>query len=45
VGRYAEIAPPTVTVSATYSCATAETMADTVAVPLEEQINGAIGTS
>jgi hydrophobe/amphiphile efflux-1 (HAE1) family protein len=40
VGQYPEIAPPTVTVTASYPGATAETMADTVAVPLEEQING-----
>ena len=40
VGQYPEIAPPTVTVTATYPGATAETMAETVAVPLEEQING-----
>ena len=40
VGQYPEIAPPTVTVTAAYPGATAETMADTVAVPLEEQING-----
>jgi HAE1 family hydrophobic/amphiphilic exporter-1 len=40
VGQYPEIAPPTVTVSASYPGATAETMAATVATPLEEQING-----
>ncbi|WP_442680660.1 efflux RND transporter permease subunit [Sphingomonas sp. ASY06-1R] len=40
VGQYPEIAPPTVTVTAAYPGATAETMAETVAVPLEEQING-----
>ncbi|WP_419825942.1 efflux RND transporter permease subunit [Sphingomonas sp.] len=40
VGQYPEIAPPTVTVSASYPGATAETMAETVATPLEEQING-----
>jgi hydrophobe/amphiphile efflux-1 (HAE1) family protein len=40
VGQYPEIAPPTVTVTASYPGATAETMADTVAVPLEERING-----
>lgn len=40
VGQYPEIAPPTVTVQATYPGATAETMAETVAVPLEQQING-----
>ncbi len=40
VGEYPDIAPPTVTVQASYPGATAETMAETVAVPLEEQING-----
>ncbi len=40
VGQYPEIAPPTVVVSATYPGATAETLADTVAGPLEEAING-----
>ena len=40
VGQYPEIAPPTVTVSTSYPGATAETMAETVAVPLEQQING-----
>jgi hydrophobe/amphiphile efflux-1 (HAE1) family protein len=40
VGQYPDIAPPTVTVSANYPGATAETMAETVATPLEEQING-----
>ena len=40
VGQYPEIAPPTVTVQAQYPGATAETMAETVAVPLEQQING-----
>jgi len=40
VGQYPEIAPPTVTVNASYPGATAETVAETVAVPLEQQING-----
>src|SRR6202166_2830077 len=40
VAQYPEIAPPTVTVTATYPGATAETMAETVATPIEEQING-----
>jgi HAE1 family hydrophobic/amphiphilic exporter-1 len=40
VAQYPEIAPPTVVVNATYPGATAETLADTVAVPLEESING-----
>src|SRR5579871_4295217 len=40
VAQYPEIAPPTVTVTANYPGATAETLAETVATPLEEQING-----
>ncbi|MCF8709394.1 efflux RND transporter permease subunit [Rhizorhapis sp. SPR117] len=40
VGQYPEIAPPTVVVSATYPGATAETLSETVAAPLEESING-----
>ena len=43
VGQYPEIAPPTVVVTATYPGATAETLADTVAGPLEEAINGVEG--
>jgi len=38
--QYPEVAPPTVVVTAAYPGATAETMADTVAVPLEQAING-----
>lgn len=40
IGQYPEIAPPTVVVNATYPGATAETLAETVAAPLEESING-----
>ena len=40
VDQYPAIAPPTVSVSATYPGATAEELADTVAAPLEQQING-----
>src|SRR5690242_18483582 len=40
VAQYPEIAPPTVIVTATYPGATAETLAETVATPLEESING-----
>jgi hydrophobe/amphiphile efflux-1 (HAE1) family protein len=40
VDQYPEIAPPTVTVNALYPGATAEEIADTVAAPLEQQING-----
>src|SRR5258707_476249 len=40
VAQYPEIAPPTVVVTASYPGATAETLAETVATPLEEAING-----
>jgi HAE1 family hydrophobic/amphiphilic exporter-1 len=40
VDQYPRIAPPSVTVSATYPGASAEVMADNVAAPLEQQING-----
>ncbi len=40
IAQYPQIAPPTVTVSATYPGANAETVAKTVATPIEEQING-----
>src|ERR1700744_6425093 len=40
IAQYPEIAPPTVTVSASYPGANAKTVAETVATPIEEQING-----
>src|SRR4051812_33862427 len=40
ISQYPEIVPPTVTVTATYPGASAETLADTVAAPIEQQING-----
>jgi len=40
VSQYPEVVPPTVTVSAVYPGASAETIADTVASPLEQEING-----
>lgn len=40
VAQYPEIAPPTVTISATYPGASAETLAKTVAAPIEEQLSG-----
>ena len=43
VAQYPEIAPPTVTVSATYPGASAEVLQQTVAAPIEEQINGVDG--
>jgi hydrophobe/amphiphile efflux-1 (HAE1) family protein len=40
VSQFPEVVPPTVTVSANYPGASAETVADTVAAPIEQQING-----
>lgn len=40
VAQYPDITPPTVMVSAVYPGADASTVASTVAVPIEEQING-----
>ncbi len=40
IAQYPEITPPTIFVIASYPGASAETVADTVATPLEEQING-----
>ena len=40
VAQYPSIAPPTVVVNATFPGANAETLAETVAAPLEESING-----
>jgi multidrug efflux pump len=43
VSQYPEIAPPTVTISTAYPGASAETIANTVAAPIEEQLSGAEG--
>lgn len=40
IAQYPEIVPPTVTVSAAYPGANAKVVADTVATPIEEQVNG-----
>jgi HAE1 family hydrophobic/amphiphilic exporter-1/multidrug efflux pump len=40
ISMYPNIIPPMVTVAAQYPGATAETIAETVAAPIEEQING-----
>jgi HAE1 family hydrophobic/amphiphilic exporter-1 len=40
VAQYPEVAPPTIQVTASYPGASAETVANTVAAPLEQQING-----
>ncbi len=43
VAQYPEITPPTVMVSAHYPGANAETVAQTVGVPIEQQVNGVEG--
>jgi len=43
VAQYPEISPPTVTISTVYPGASAETIAQTVAAPIEEQLSGAEG--
>ena len=40
IAQYPEIAPPTVSITATYPGASAETLATTVAAPIEEQLSG-----
>src|SRR6516162_9890634 len=43
VAQYPEIATPTVEVSAYYPGANAQVVADTVAAPIEQQVNGVEG--
>jgi len=43
LAQYPEIAPPTILVAAPYPGASAETLAETVAAPLEQEINGVEG--
>ena len=40
VAQYPEIAPPTVVISATYAGANAQVVAETVATPIEQEVNG-----
>jgi multidrug efflux pump subunit AcrB len=40
IAQYPEITPPTVEVSASYPGANAQVVADTVAAPIEQQVNG-----
>ena len=40
IAEYPEIAPPTVNISATYPGASATVIADTVAAPIEQEVNG-----
>src|SRR3954454_25350098 len=43
VAQYPEISPPAVTISITYPGASAQVVADTVAAPIEQQVNGVPG--
>ena len=43
VAQFPEITPPTVQVSAVYPGANAETVAQTVGIPIEQQVNGVDG--
>ena len=43
ISEYPEVVPPSVVVRATYPGANPRTIAETVAAPLEEQINGVEG--
>lgn len=40
IAQYPEIAPPTVSVTCTYTGASASVVADTVAAPIEQQVIG-----
>src|SRR5882724_6853245 len=40
IAQYPEVVPPTVQVSVTYPGASAMVVADTVAAPIEQQVNG-----
>lgn len=43
IAQYPEIAPPSIQIAANYPGASAEVVADTVATPLEQEINGVEG--
>ncbi|MGE0852079.1 MAG: efflux RND transporter permease subunit [Hyphomicrobiaceae bacterium] len=43
VNQLPEITPPTITVTASYPGASAQTVADTVAAPIEQEVNGVEG--
>ncbi|MBV8586042.1 MAG: efflux RND transporter permease subunit, partial [Verrucomicrobia bacterium] len=43
IAQYPDVVPPTVIVSASYPGANAQTVADTVANPIEQQVNGVSG--
>ncbi|MGB0513975.1 MAG: efflux RND transporter permease subunit, partial [Wenzhouxiangellaceae bacterium] len=43
ISQYPEVAPPTIVVRAVYPGATPEVIADTVATPIEQEVNGVEG--
>lgn len=43
ISEFPEIVPPTVTIKATYPGASAQELADTVAAPIEQEVNGVDG--
>jgi multidrug efflux pump subunit AcrB len=43
VAQYPDVVPPTVVVTAFYPGANAQTVAETVATPIEQQVNGVSG--
>ncbi|HSI38966.1 MAG TPA: efflux RND transporter permease subunit, partial [Xanthobacteraceae bacterium] len=43
VAQYPNVVPPTVTVTTSYPGASAKTLIDTVALPIEQQVNGVEG--
>ncbi|UDQ98664.1 efflux RND transporter permease subunit [Lentisphaerota bacterium WC36G] len=43
IAEYPEVAPPTITVNATYPGASSEVISNTVAAPIESQVNGVEG--
>src|SRR5262245_58315685 len=43
LAQYPEIAPPTISVTATYPGANARVVAETVATPIEQEVNGVEG--
>lgn len=45
ITQYPDIAPPTVRITATFPGATAETVLNSVIIPIEEQVNGVEGMS
>lgn len=43
VAQYPDIAPPTISINTAYAGASAETLAETVAAPIEQEVNGVEG--